>query len=33
MLGDGEGLVTEQDGVDLVEMSLLMLRRWRREGP
>jgi hypothetical protein len=32
MLGDDEGLVTEQDGADLVEMSLLTLRRWRREG-
>jgi hypothetical protein len=26
-LGDDEGLVTEQDGADLVERSLLMLRR------
>src|SRR4029453_9994748 len=31
-LDDDEGLLTEQDGADLVEMSLLMLRRWRREG-
>jgi hypothetical protein len=27
MLGDDKGLVTEQDGADPVEMSLLMLRR------
>jgi hypothetical protein len=26
-LDDDEGLLTEQDGADLVEMSLLMLRR------
>ena len=27
MLGADEGLVTEKDGADLVEMSLLMPRR------
>jgi hypothetical protein len=32
MLGADEGLVTEQDDADLVEMSLSMLRRWQREG-
>ena len=27
VLDDDEGLLTEQDGADLVEMPLLMLRR------
>ena len=32
VLGEDEGLLTEQDGADLVEMSLSMLRRWQRNG-
>ena len=32
MMGDDEGLLTEQDAAGLLEVSLLTLRRWHREG-
>jgi hypothetical protein len=31
MMGDDEGLLTEQDAAGLLEVSLLTLRRWHRE--
>jgi excisionase family DNA binding protein len=32
MLGDDEGLLTEQDVAGMLEVSLSTLRRWQREG-
>jgi excisionase family DNA binding protein len=32
MLGDDEGLLTEQDVAGVLEVSLSTLRRWQREG-
>jgi len=32
MMGDDEGLLTEQDAAGLLEVSLVTLRRWHREG-
>ena len=32
MMGDDEGLLTEQDVAGVLEVSLSMLRRWQREG-
>jgi len=31
MLGEGRGLLIEQDAADVVQMLLSMLRRWQRE--
>jgi excisionase family DNA binding protein len=32
MMGDDEGLMTEQDVAGALEVSLSTLRRWQREG-
>jgi hypothetical protein len=32
MMGDDEGLLTEQDVAGVLEVSLSTLRRWQREG-
>jgi hypothetical protein len=31
-MGDDEGLLTEQDAAELLEVDLSTLRRWRLEG-
>ena len=31
-MGDDEGLLTEQDAAELLQVDLSTLRRWRREG-
>jgi hypothetical protein len=31
-LGDDEGLLTEQDGAELLQVQVSTLRRWHREG-
>ena len=31
-MGDDEGLLTEQDAAELLQVPLSTLRRWRREG-
>ena len=31
-MGDDEGLLTEQDAVQLLQVPLSTLRRWQREG-
>jgi excisionase family DNA binding protein len=31
-MGDDEGLLTEQDAADLLQVDLSTLRRWHREG-
>ena len=33
MMGNDEGLLTEQDVARVLEVSLSTLRRWQREGP
>jgi excisionase family DNA binding protein len=32
MMGDDEGLLTEQDAAGLLEVSLSTLRRWHQQG-